>query len=246
MRMKNMNTKISDVKVIAFDADDTLWSNEPYFREAEHQFETLIAPFAIDTPILDELFTTEMANMESLGYGAKAFTISLVETAVRISHGHVPNDVIIKIMNVGKSLLKTPMSPLDGVVDTLTYLRSMDYKLVVATKGEQRDQRNKLRRSGLDSYFDFVDVMQDKSEDEYRRLMQILGIRPEELVMVGNSFKSDIMPVLNLGGYGVHIPFEITWQHEQAEVFDHPHLVELTTFRELKNIFKGKKVNITD
>jgi putative hydrolase of the HAD superfamily len=232
-----MDSRFKEMKVIAFDADDTLWSNEPFFRGAEMEFERLLTPHATGVSILDELFATEMSNMELLGYGAKAFTISMVETAIRISSGKVPNDVITAIVNVGKSLLEKPMKPLEGVVDTLEYLRGKGYRLVVATKGEHRDQTNKLQRSGLAPYFDFVEVMQDKLEEEYQRLLDILKIYPQEFVMVGNSFKSDIMPVLSLGGYGIHIPFEITWKHEMAQTFQHPNLMELSSFKELKNIF---------
>jgi putative hydrolase of the HAD superfamily len=232
-----MNPLYKNIKVIAFDADDTLWSNEPYFRQAELDFERLITPYAKGFVILDELFSTEMSNMALLGYGAKAFTISMVETAIRISNHQVPNTVITEIMNVGKSLLETPMRPLNGVVETLTYLQDKGYKLVVATKGEHRDQTNKLCRSGLEKYFDFVEVMQDKLENEYLRLLDILKVFPSEFAMVGNSFKSDIIPVLSIGAYGIHIPFEITWKHEIAQTFTHPNLTEISSFKELEEYF---------
>jgi len=232
-----MNPLFENIKVIAFDADDTLWSNEPYFRLAELEFERLITPYAKGAMILEELFSTEMSNMALLGYGAKAFTISMVETAIRISNHQVPNLVITEIVNVGKSLLEMPMEPLDGVVETLTYLNNQGYKLVVATKGERRDQTNKLHRSGLEMYFSFVEVMQDKLENEYFRMLDILKVFPSEFVMVGNSFKSDIIPVLSIGAYGIHIPFEITWKHEMAQSFRHPNLTEISSFSELKKHF---------
>lgn|SRR5574344_469315 len=237
MNQKKDKSELKHISVLAFDADDTLWSNEPYFRNAENQFESIIRPYAGGVAILDELFSTEMANMPTLGYGAKAFTISLVETAIRISDGKVPNPIITDIIRVGKSLLQLPMVPLPGVEETLRYLKSAGYRLVVATKGEHRDQTNKLRRSGLEPYFDFVEVMQDKTEEEYLRLMRILKISPAEFVMVGNSFKSDIQPVLAVGGHGIHIPFEIIWKHEMSDTFDHPHLIELTSIIQLKNLF---------
>jgi putative hydrolase of the HAD superfamily len=237
MMREKMNTELKNISVLAFDADDTLWSNEPYFRRAENQFEVIIRPYVGDVEILDELYSTEMSNMPILGYGAKAFTISLVETAIRMSNGTVPNHVITSIIQVGKSLFRLPMNPIDGVVGTLQYLKSRGYRLVVATKGEHRDQLNKLHRSGLENYFDFVEVMQDKTEDEYFRLMQILNVTPEKFVMIGNSFKSDIQPVLAIGGYGIHIPFEITWKHELSDVFAHPQLIELASIIQLKTLF---------
>ncbi len=232
-----MNPLFENIKVIAFDADDTLWSNEPYFRHAELEFERLITPYAKGVDILDELFSTEMSNMALLGYGAKAFTMSMVETAIRISNHQVPNMVITEMMNVGKSLLKAPMEPLGGVPETLEYLKDEGYKLVVATKGEHRDQTNKLHRSGLENYFSFVEVMQDKLENEYFRLLDILKVFPSEFAMVGNSFKSDIIPVLSIGAYGIHIPSEITWKHEMTQTFQHPNLTEISSFRELKDYF---------
>lgn len=231
-----MNLDRQNIKVIAFDEDDTLWSNEPYFRTAEMEFEQLLLPYAKDVIILDELFDTEMDNMPTLGYGAKAFTISMIETAIRITSQKIPNDVVIRIINIGKSLLQTEIAPLDGVEEVLHYLSEKHYRLVVATKGEHRDQTNKLKRSGLEHYFDFVEVMQDKTEEEYRRLIDILHVSPDEFMMIGNSLKSDIQPVLSIGGYGIHIPFEITWKHELLEAFDHPHLVTLNSIRELKLI----------
>lgn len=232
-----MNPLYKHVKVIAFDADDTLWSNEPFFRRAEADFERLITSYSQSFPILDELFSTEMSNMENLGYGVKAFTISLIETAIRISGGKVPNEIITEVINIGKSLLNTCIQPLDGVEETLQILKDKGFMLVVATKGERRDQTKKLHRSGLEPFFDFVDVMQDKTEVEYKRILDILRVHPEEFVMVGNSFKSDIMPVLALGGMGIHIPFEVTWKHELTEEFNHARLINLSEFKELKQLF---------
>lgn len=223
-----------NIKVIAFDADDTLWSNEPFFQEVERQYRNLLKPYGSADDISAALFQTEMNNLTYLGYGAKAFTISMVETALQVSERSVSAEVIGQIIDFGKSLLKMPIELLPEVKETLRELKEKgDYKLVVATKGDLLDQENKLERSGLAPFFDHIEVMSDKTEKEYRRLLNILQIAPSEFLMVGNSLKSDIQPVLSLGGYGVHIPFEVMWKHEVVDNFTHERLKQISSFREL-------------
>ena len=227
------------IKVIAFDADDTLWSNEPFFQEIERQYTNLLQPYGTSNEISTALFQTEMSNLELLGYGAKAFTISMVETALRISRQKISSTDIQHIIDLGKSLLKMPIELLPEVKETLKALKERgQYKLVVATKGDLLDQQNKLERSGLAPYFDHIEVMSDKTEKEYLRMLNILQISPSELVMVGNSLKSDIQPVLSLGGYGVHIPFEVMWKHEVIDTFTHDHLKQVKRFDELLTLFE--------
>ena len=226
------------IKVIAFDADDTLWSNEPFFQEVEKQYISILEPYETADKISAELFQTEMGNLKYLGYGAKAFTISMVETAIRISGGSISGGDIQRIIELGKSLLQMPIVLLPGVEETLKALKDKgNYKLVVATKGDLLDQENKLERSGLSMYFDHIEVMSDKTEKEYLRLLKLLQITPEEFVMVGNSLKSDIQPVLSIGGYGVHIPFKIMWKHEIVDTFKHEHLMQINSSNELTNLF---------
>lgn len=223
-----------NIKVIAFDADDTLWSNEPFFQEVERQYRNLLKPYGSADDISAALFQTEMNNLTYLGYGAKAFTISMVETALQVSERSVSAEVIGQIIDLGKSLLKMPIELLPEVKETLRELKEKgDYKLVVATKGDLLDQENKLERSGLAPFFDHIEVMSDKTEKEYRRLLNILQITSSEFLMVGNSLKSDIQPVLSLGGYGVHIPFEVMWKHEVVDNFTHERLKQISSFREL-------------
>ena len=175
-----------------------------------------------------------MGNLKLLGYGAKAFTISMVETALRISEQKITANDIQKIVHLGKSLLQLPIDLLPGVKDTLKTLKeSGKYKLVVATKGDLLDQENKLERSGLSPYFDHIEVMSDKTEKEYIRMLNILQITPSELLMVGNSLKSDIQPVLTLGGYGIHIPFEVMWKHEVVDTFTHERMKQIKRFDDL-------------
>lgn len=222
------------IKVIAFDADDTLWVNEPYFQEIEKQYTQLLKSYGTSEEISAALFKTEMKNLKSLGYGAKAFTISMVETALEVSNQKIAADDIRQIVDLGKSLLEIPIELLPKVKETLEILKDKGkYKLVVATKGDLLDQENKLERSGLSPYFDHIEVMSDKTEKEYLRLLNILQIKPSEFLMIGNSLKSDIQPVLALGGYGVHIPFEVMWQHEVVDTFTHKNLKQVKGFDEL-------------
>lgn len=175
------------IKVIAFDADDTLWSNEPFFQDIEKQYTDLLKSYGTPEDISAALFQTEMNNLKCLGYGAKAFTISMVETALRVSGRKISATDIQHIIELGKSLLKMPIELLPGVKETLKTLKKTGkYKLVVATKGDLLDQENKLERSGLAPYFDHIEVMSDKTEKEYQRMLNILQITPSELVMVGN------------------------------------------------------------
>lgn len=225
--------------IIAFDADDTLWSNEPFFQEVERKYTELLKPYAASaSDISAELFHTEVGNMELLGYGAKAFTISMLETALRVSSNTITAQEINQIISWGKSLLQMPVEPLAGVKETLESLgKHPDYELVVATKGDLLDQKNKLKRSGLDNYFTHIEVMPDKTEVEYARLLKTLQITPDRFVMVGNSLKSDIQPVLAIGGKGVYIPFEVVWQYEKVASFFHPRMKQLGKFEELLTLF---------
>ena len=186
--------------------------------------------------------------MADLGYGCKAFTLSLVENAIRVSHGKVEANVIAQILDLGKSLLHLDAKPLEGVEATLARIREMRtgqedgssgerrYRLAVFTKGELMDQENKLWRSGLQRYFDVVSFVSDKKPEAYRRLCREMEVKPEELLMVGNSFKSDIAPALKIGASAVHIPFHTTWAHEKIEEFEHPNLRRISRFAQLLDI----------
>ncbi len=204
---------INQIKVIGFDADDTLWENEPYYRETEAKFCELLKDYLPKDKINQELFDTEIKNLELYGYGIKAFTLSLVETAIRISDAKVPASTIKTIIELGKEQLNKPNHLLDGVSDVLEALKG-NYKLIVATKGDLLDQEKKLKKSNLLKYFHHIEIMSDKQMDNYKDLIKHLDIEPYELMMVGNSLKSDVVPILELGGFGVYIPFHVTWQHE--------------------------------
>ncbi len=228
---------LQDIRLLAFDADDTLWDCQSHFDRVEKEYCRVLADYAPADAVSRTLFSTETANMPLLGYGCKAFTISLVENAVRISCGKLTAAQTMRIIELGKSLLQLPGTPLRGVEQTLQLLRGVGrWVMVVFTKGEILDQQNKLRRSGLARYFDDVIVVADKTRDEYLRMCRRFGVAPKELLMIGDSFRSDIEPVLQLGGSAVHIPFHTVWQHEVVEEHAHDRLVRLESFSQLSQL----------
>ena len=218
------------IKVIAFDADDTLWINEPYFQETEKKFCSLLEDYLPQHSMAQELFKTEMDNLSLYGYGVKGFILSMVETALRVSNHTIPITVIEKIIGYGKELLAKPIELLDDVEEVLKTLKNR-YRLVVATKGDLLDQERKLKKSGLEHYFHHIEIMSDKKESDYLKLVKHLDIKPGELLMVGNSLKSDILPVLAIGGHAIHIPYHITWDHEKMD-----HTVEHERFNQAETI----------
>ncbi len=223
-----MDKELERIKVIAFDADDTLWASEPLFKEAERIWAEALSQYGTPEELSAELFKVESANMEDLGYGAKAFGLSLVETAIKVSGGKVGADAISKTLGAVRNILHNPAHPLPGVERTLLSLRgSGKYNLVLLTKGDLLDQENKIRRSGLGKYFDGTLIVSNKDRGTYRGILTRSAIMPGELLMVGNSFRSDIIPVLEIGGWGAYVPFHVTWQHEVVEEFDHPRLLKL-------------------
>ena len=225
-------------KVIAFDADDTLWDCQSHFGEVEEHLYSLISPYCEDPK--HELFLTESGNMADLGYGCKAFTISIIETALRIAGDDLSATQLKELLAHSKGLLHLPATPLPGVEPTLKTLRERicgnDVKMVVFTKGELQDQENKLKRSGLLKYFDDVEITSDKSQREFLDLCNHQDIHPSELLMIGNSLKSDIAPALAIGASAIHIPFHVTWQLEHFEEFDHERLVKITQFSEILDL----------
>ncbi len=204
------------IKVIAFDADDTLWVNEPFFREAEERFVSLFEDFMPHHSNMKELYLTEIENLGLYGYGIKGFTLSMIETALRITDQKIPSGVIEKILKIGKEMMTKPVDLIPGVQEVLRQLNG-DYRIVLATKGDLIDQERKLKKSGLESHFHHIEIMSDKRVEDYAKLIRHLDVAPDEFIMLGNSLKSDIIPVLTLGGHAIHIPFHITWAHEQID-----------------------------
>lgn len=210
------NKLLMNIKVIAFDADDTLWVNEPYFKEIEEKFCDLLEDYLPRHTLVKELFKTEIDNLALYGYGVKGFMLSMIETALRVTNNTLSLEVIEKAIGYGKELLQKPIELLEGVEDVLKTLKGK-YRLVVATKGDLLDQERKLKKSGLEHYFHHIEIMSDKQEADYRKLIRHLDIQHSEFLMMGNSLKSDVLPVLAIGGHGIHIPYHTTWAHEHVD-----------------------------
>jgi putative hydrolase of the HAD superfamily len=221
------------LKVIAFDADDTLWVNEPYFQETEKKFCALLEDYLPHHTIMQELFKTEMQTLSLYGYGIKGFVLSMIETALRVSNNNVSLDIIEKIIHYGKDQMEHPIEMLDGMEEALHLLKKK-YRLVVATKGDLVDQERKLKKSGLEHYFHHIEIMSEKQGADYSKLIRHLDISPDEFLMIGNSLKSDVMPVLALGGHAVHIPYHTTWVHEVVEqTIEHPNFRQAATIKDI-------------
>lgn len=207
---------VEGVKKIGLDADDTLWVNEIYFRETEQAFYKLLSDYADEQTIYKELYRVETDNMSLYGYGVKAFILSVIETAYKITNGNPPVSVVHKIIELGKEQLSKPVELLPTVEDTLNALVG-SYELILVTKGDLLDQERKLAASGLDHLFHHVEIMSDKTEREYNKLLRSIDSMPEEFMMIGNSLRSDILPPLALGSYAVYVPYHTTWEHEHVE-----------------------------
>lgn len=224
------------IKFIAFDADDTLWDCQGHFERVMQELYTLLEPWVDRATAAQELFATERKNMPLLGYGTKAFSLSMIETALRVSRHEMPGEQLAWLQNECYSLLNLPATPLPEVKETLHALLQQGWHMAVFTKGELLDQENKLNRSGLSHFFEHVEITSDKTEKEFAALCRQLKIKPKEMLMVGNSLRSDIAPALAIGASAVHIPFHVTWELEHTEHFEHPRLTHITHFSELLDV----------
>ena len=204
-----------NITVIGFDADDTLWVNETYFREAEVEFSQLMQAYETINKVDQELYKVETVNIPIYGFGVKGFILSMIETALKLSNYQASNQVIESIINIGKEMFDKPVELLDGVEKTLELL-SKKYRLIVATKGDLLDQEKKLKKSGLIKYFHHIEILSDKKEQNYSELLKHLEIDPKSFLMVGNSLKSDVLPVIAMGAQAIHVPYHTTWQHERV------------------------------
>ncbi|RZL36744.1 MAG: HAD family hydrolase, partial [Pedobacter sp.] len=200
----------------AFDADDTLWVNETFFRESEEKFCKLLAAYESESQVLTILFETEIRNLTLYGYGIKGFMLSMVETILTVTKNTAKPELFEQALAIGKAMFDKPVELLPGVEEVLKSLYG-NYRLVVATKGDLLDQERKLKKSGLHHYFHHIEIMSDKQEVDYEKLVKHLDCPADEFLMVGNSLKSDVLPVLAIGGNAIHVPFHTTWQHEHVE-----------------------------
>ena len=230
---------VSD-RTIGFDADDTLWHNEVIFEQTHERYRALLANYHDAATVDRTLFATEMRNLELYGYGIKGFTLSAIETAIELTGGRITPDEIRQLIELGRDMLAHPVNLLDGVTEVLPALAS-HYRLVLITKGDLRDQERKLAKSGLAAHFHHIEILSEKDAGAYRKLFSRHGIKPERFLMVGNSLKSDILPVIELGGAGVHIPYHITWaaEHAAQPVACAGRLFTLESMRELPAVIQS-------
>jgi putative hydrolase of the HAD superfamily len=210
-----MNSTPSDF-VVGFDADDTLWHNESIFEKTHERYRALLAQYHNAATVDRTLFATEMRNLDLYGYGVKGFTLSAIETAIHLTAGKIRADEIQKLIELGREMLAHPVELLEGVEETLAEL-AVCHRLLLITKGDLRDQERKLAKSGLAGHFRHVDIVSEKNELTYAEIFRRRGVVPGRFLMVGNSIKSDILPVLALGGAGAHVPYHLTWAAERVE-----------------------------
>lgn len=228
------------VKFIGFDADDTLWVNEPLYQEAEKKYHQILAEYGNAEFLSAELLKTEKNNIDLYGFGVKSFTLSMIENSLRISSNKIEPKKIKEIIELGKGILKQPVILLEGVKEVLEQL-SKEYILIVATKGDLLDQERKLELSGLSGYFHHIEIMSDKREENYLKLLRHLEADVNEFVMVGNSLKSDIIPIVKLGAHAIHVPFHTTWEHEKVNEEDLNDLYyhKVNTISEITNVINS-------
>lgn len=203
------------ITLLGFDADDTLWHNERVFQLTEARFCALLADYSDHKDLKDRLLAAERRNLRHYGYGIKGFVLSMIETAIEVTEARVPATIVNDILAAGREMLAHPVEPLPHVRETLEAV-SADYQLVIITKGDLFDQERKITASGLDHYFDAVEIVSEKSAETYRTLFARHGAGADSAMMIGNSLKSDILPALAAGSYGVHVPYEVTWALEEA------------------------------
>ena len=225
------------ITVLGLDADDTLWHNETFYQSTRQRFNELLAGFVDAKRLEEEIEATERRNLGLYGYGAKGFTLSMMETALQVSNGKVSGHALGEILAIGRELMNHPVEPLPGVHEALEVL-SAEYKLVLITKGDLFHQESKVAASGVAELFENVEIVAEKDPATYSRVITRMGGTPVTFCMVGNSVRSDIAPVLELGGAGVHVPYHVTWALEDAEVEEsHPRLARIAGIREAPAAF---------
>ncbi len=205
------------IDIIAFDADDTLWHNERLYVEAQTRFAQLLAHCHNREWIQARLNETESRNIAHFGYGIKAFALSMIETSIELTEGRITGQDIQELITLAKSMINADVELLPHVHETVAAVAEK-YPLMVITKGDLLDQESKIARSGLSSYFKYVEVVSQKTPERYAQLLRKNAIAPERFLMIGNAIRSDILPVLELGSYAVYVPYETTWLHEVADL----------------------------
>jgi putative hydrolase of the HAD superfamily len=221
------------VTVLGLDADDTLWHNETFYQLTRQRFNELLSDFVDAERLEEEITATEKRNLGLYGYGAKGFTLSMLETALQVSNGRVSSHALSEILTFGRELMNHPVEPLPGVHEALEAL-SAEYRLVLITKGDLFHQESKLAASGLGRFFSGVEIVSEKKAETYARIFSRHGTGPEHAAMAGNSVRSDVLPALEAGSYAALIPFHLVWAHEDAPLpTDHPRFAELPSLADL-------------
>ena len=205
-----------DIVLVAFDADDTLWENQPKYKHAERLFLEILSKYVSEEVILEELLKTEIQNLPICGYGTMSFCMSMIETAMRVSNLKITTEELHKLYELGKSLLKHPIHLYEGVEETIELINKK-YSIVLITKGDTLEQERKIFSSGLMDKFDFIEIVHENDENKYLKVMEKDKIKPSECMLVGNSPKSDILPVLKIGGHAIYIPADEIWTHEMID-----------------------------
>ena len=206
------------IEVIGLDADDTLWHSEIYFERTQRRFEEIVGRFvSADVDLHRALHDVERRNLHRYGYGIKGFALSMLEAAIEVTDGAIGTEEIADLLAAGRAMLDHPVDLLDGVDDAVTRLAEAGYRLVIVTKGDLHHQELKISSSGLADRIERIDIVAEKDPATYLRVVASMGVAPEQFCMVGNSVKSDVLPVLAIGGTAVHIPYHLTWEAEHAE-----------------------------
>ena len=209
------------IDVVAFDGDDTLWHNETIFSMTQERYEALLEPYVDPSHLHERMLDTERRNVAIFGYGIKGFTLSMVETAIEITDGRVTAEEIGTILEFGKAMLAHPTELLDGAREAIE-TTSARARVILITKGDLFDQESKLARSGLGDLFDAIEIVSEKDDARYRRVLEQHHVEPDRFVMVGNSMRSDILPVVRIGARAVHVPYHVTWALEEVEAAETP------------------------
>ncbi|MGO2235507.1 haloacid dehalogenase [Marinomonas sp. UCMA 3892] len=230
-----MTLNISQIKAIAFDADDTLWRNEDIFIHAQDEFINLLLPFHDESYIRSHLGEVQINNLEHFGYGIKGFTLSMIETAIELTEGRITGNEIHEIIQLAKCMLASPVELLPNVENVLSQLKGR-FRLLVITKGDLLDQESKLARSGIADYFDAIEIVSDKTSAVYQQILQRHKLSTDHFLMVGNSLKSDILPVLDLGAQALHVPYHTTWDHEKVTDETLLHYPQLGTLSDIAQV----------
>jgi putative hydrolase of the HAD superfamily len=228
------------IELVALDADDTLWHNEPLYTGCREQFSALVARYEPQVMLDDRLYQVELRNLRHFGYGVKGFVLSMIETAIELTGGRLAADDVRTIIDWGREMLAAPIELLEGAREAVEALAGA-HPIILVTKGDLLHQESKLARSGMGHLFKGIEIVSEKDAGVYRRIMDRYGVQPDRFLMAGNSLRSDVLPVIEAGGHAVHVPYAISWVHERvpAEALADVHFHEIAHLRDLPRVLEG-------